>query len=57
MMPKIMPRVQLIIRAVTDSSMVAGKRCRISIQTFWRVQMVSPKSSVTRRLRNKPYWT
>ncbi len=34
MMPKIMPNVQLIIKAATDSSMVAGKRCRISIQTF-----------------------
>ena len=56
-MPNRTPKKQLIPRATTESSMVAGNRCLTSTQTFWRVQMVSPRSPFIRRCRNIPYWT
>ena len=42
--------------AAMASSMVAGKRSLISWLTFWRDQMVSPRSPFTRRPRNIRYW-
>ena len=41
--------------AATASSMVAGNRSLISVETFSRVQIVSPRSNWTIRLTNKPY--
>ena len=57
MIPRMIPKKLLMSMAATASSMVAGNRSLISLETFSRVQMVSPRSSLTTLLRNSPYWT